>query len=111
MSKAHPSPGPADVPSAALAAASAGRRYRDLCSTCNHVEACGGRSTPQSPIFFCEQFEAFAPVPPRAPSAPRPASTSSAGGDYAGLCMNCENRETCGLPHPAGGVWHCGEYR
>ena len=27
-----------------------------------------------------------------------------------GLCINCENRETCILPKPAGGVWQCEEY-
>ena len=27
-----------------------------------------------------------------------------------GLCVNCENRDTCTLPKAEGGVWHCEEY-
>jgi hypothetical protein len=27
------------------------------------------------------------------------------------LCSNCEDRHTCIYPKPAGGVWHCEEYR
>jgi hypothetical protein len=27
-----------------------------------------------------------------------------------GLCLNCENRETCQYPISDGGVWHCDEY-
>jgi hypothetical protein len=29
---------------------------------------------------------------------------------YKGLCINCENRETCNLQVPESGVWHCEEY-
>lgn len=28
-----------------------------------------------------------------------------------GLCINCENRNTCKYIKPNGGVWHCEEYR
>jgi len=28
-----------------------------------------------------------------------------------GLCINCENRNTCKFIKPNGGVWHCEEYR
>jgi len=27
-----------------------------------------------------------------------------------GLCSNCTHRESCGLPRPESGVWHCEEY-
>ena len=30
---------------------------------------------------------------------------------YKGLCINCDNRNTCKLIQPNGGVWHCEEYR
>jgi len=30
---------------------------------------------------------------------------------YKGLCVNCENRETCRLAKSEGGIWHCEEYR
>jgi hypothetical protein len=31
-------------------------------------------------------------------------------GEFEGLCVNCANRETCLVPKPEGGVWHCEEY-
>jgi hypothetical protein len=110
VSRAQPSPSPADVPAASTMAASARRQYRDLCSTCKHAAACGGRSTPERPIFFCEEFEVSGPAAPSPPE--RPAESSPAApGDYKGLCMNCEDRGTCTIPKPEGGVWHCEEYR
>jgi len=32
-------------------------------------------------------------------------------GPFLGLCVNCEDRETCIYPKPEGGVWRCEEYR
>jgi hypothetical protein len=32
------------------------------------------------------------------------------GETYAGLCMNCRHRATCGHPKSPGGVWHCEDY-
>lgn len=29
---------------------------------------------------------------------------------FKGLCMNCAHRDTCLLPRPESGVWHCEEY-
>jgi 2-keto-4-pentenoate hydratase/2-oxohepta-3-ene-1,7-dioic acid hydratase in catechol pathway len=113
MSRGRPVPDATDVARCVGRSASAGRTYRDLCSTCNHTEACGRRSTPERPVFFCELFEAFVPVAAAAPAAaapPRPADQQGAA-EYRGLCMNCENRQTCTAPRPEGGVWHCEEYR
>jgi len=31
--------------------------------------------------------------------------------DFAGLCIDCENRGTCIYAKVSGGVWHCEEYR
>jgi len=31
-------------------------------------------------------------------------------GESKGLCRNCKKHETCILPKPEGGVWHCKEY-
>ena len=86
---------------------------RDICSTCNHAETCGHRGTPERPIYFCEEFEAFAPATTtgaetRAPDEP---SNRQINSEYKGLCVNCEHRETCQMPKPEGGVWHCEEYR
>jgi len=32
-------------------------------------------------------------------------------GELKGLCKHCVLRETCALPKPAGGVWHCKDYK
>jgi hypothetical protein len=50
------------------------------------------------------------------PEDPIPAAGDLRGdppnGDEAlkGLCAHCDKRETCTLPKPEGGVWHCDEY-
>jgi hypothetical protein len=104
---------PESAPRYTLGRADAPRPYRDLCSTCNHAKACGGRSTPEHPIFFCEEFEAFVPAmsPESAPAAPARPTEGHIASAHTGLCMNCDNAETCTSPKPEGGVWHCEEYR
>jgi len=113
MTTRSPVPGLADVPHSVAASVPQAGKYRDLCSTCNHVKACGGRSTPERPIFFCEQFDTFVPVPvQKAPrvSPARPKKRRAAN-RRKGLCTTCENAEGCSLPASDGGVWHCEEYR
>ena len=110
MSRGRDAPNPTDVAGCATQGSSASRPHRDLCSTCSHAEACGNRSTPQRPIFFCEMFEVFAPPPVATPAAREPAARQDAE-EYKGLCVNCDNRDTCTLPRPEGGIWHCQEYR
>ena len=89
------------------------QEHLDLCRTCNHVATCMNRGTSERPKFYCEQFDAWVPLSP-APfnrsgvNAPREGVPSS---QYKGLCFNCEDRETCALSRPDGGVWHCEEYR
>ena len=88
------------------------RPYRDLCSTCSHETACGSRSTPERPILFCELFEVPAPVPTAAPVAAVPERPArDQGVEHRGLCVNCDNRRECTMAKPAGGIWHCEEYR
>jgi hypothetical protein len=115
MSAKHLAPNPRDVPIYASPGATPAGQYRDLCSTCDHVKACGGRSTPERPTFYCEQFEVFAPasVPEvRRVTPGRPRSKNGLGaGAGKGLCSNCENADTCTAPDSEGGVWHCEEYR
>ena len=113
MSAKHSFPDPASIPRYSLGRSDASRPYRDLCSTCNHAKACGGRSTPERPIFFCEEFEAFVPAPAAGVTRTVPARPTErhVAGTPAGLCMNCDNAQTCTSPKPEGGVWHCDEYR
>jgi len=49
--------------------------------------------------------------PEKDDSPDKPTGTKPEVGELKGLCINCENRFTCILPKPAGGVWHCEEYR
>lgn len=113
MSTKHRFPGPTDIPLYTGGHSDASGLYRDLCSNCNHAEACGGRSRPRRPIFFCEEFDVFVPVPASQPAQAvptRPPERQNTSG-RTGLCMNCDNAGTCTSPKPEGGVWHCEEYR
>lgn len=114
MSARHPAPDPGDIPLMASRSAAPPRRYRDLCSTCNHVKACGGRSTPERPIFFCEQFEISVPAPVaevQSAASIRPEPRRRRADERKGLCSNCENADACTAPNSEGGIWHCEEYR
>ena len=111
MSRGRDAPEATDVGRSVTQDPSASRPHRDLCSTCSHAEACGDRSTPQSPIFFCELFEVFAPPPAPAAAAARESVAPQDAGEYKGLCVNCDSRDTCTLPKPEGGIWHCEEYQ
>ena len=113
MSTEHVSPRPADMPLGVVGRSDASGLYRDLCSNCNHAEACAGRNALRRPIFFCEEFDVSVPVANSrlVRSVPMEASKRHSTNEHAGLCMNCDNAETCTLPKPEGGVWHCEEYR
>ena len=90
-----------------------------LCLTCNNAPSCFHRAR-RGPALCCELFDDYVPAGLRArddrlASSADSSITSTAQvqeeAEYAGLCTNCENRRTCALPKPAGGVWHCEEYR
>ncbi len=113
MSTKDLSPDPANIPLYAQERFGASGQYRDLCSNCNHAEECSSRSSSRRPIFFCEEFDVFVPVPASrlAQAAPtQPPERQNTSG-RTGLCVNCDNAETCTLPKPEGGIWHCEEYR
>ena len=83
--------------------------YNDICTTCNHLDLCVGRKDRQRPIWFCEEFDDYVAVE-SAFKAPKPKIRTGATG-LKGLCLNCENRDSCGFLKPNGGVWHCEEYK
>ena len=91
--------------------------YRDLCSTCRNAKECTFRREPNKPVFHCEEFEIVPLVSTKSVDKdPRrevalPIREGGDSGGYAGLCSDCEDRETCTFPRPEGGVWHCEEYR
>jgi hypothetical protein len=86
---------------------------RGLCVNCNHRTACGYRRDPARPVVFCEEFECFTPPSVEAAPVTVPAPTEQDMADwdkYKGLCVNCDNRETCQIRNAEIGVWHCEEY-
>ncbi len=104
----------------------------DLCTTCVYGPTCTRRVYAGVPIWYCNEFDDSdapsgvlrAPENPAQPvedetsdtSPKEPDSVNSscdeAGEepDLKGLCVNCENRRSCLMPKPEGGVWHCEEY-
>jgi hypothetical protein len=98
-----PASGPSDAPGG----------IRDLCSNCDHSEEHARHGRPKRPILFCEEFEV--PGAMQAPelnlARPQPPKETQNDSARIGLCVNCEFVDTCTLPSPEGGVWHCEEYR
>ena len=93
--------------------------YRGLCSTCDMASTCTFPRDPERPIMHCDELDSYQAdtVTPeellRAEPARREAVAETKQkelGKYQGLCVNCENRETCTFPKAEGGVWHCDEY-
>ena len=92
---------------------------RDLCSTCKSADMCSFSGNHKHPIFYCDEFgheESSCRKKIEEPPATSDEKLSASNknkivlNNYKGLCMNCENSETCTHPKPIGGVWHCNEY-
>lgn len=92
--------------------------YNDICSTCNSGELCVSKKTRQGPVWFCEEYDDYVEVkdetivgtefqiiPPWKDSNPMEGPIQ-----FKGLCINCENRNTCVNSRVEGGIWHCEEY-
>lgn len=84
----------------------------DVCAACKHDPGCIYEPLASGTVLECEQFEmGIGETAARPPSRGRGVSGHALDGNgYAGLCANCENRETCIYPKPEGGVWRCEEY-
>ena len=84
-----------------------------LCSTCNNAATCTYRALRGGDALFCEMFDDYVPEP----SLRLTAAVAAAVPEdfqplpFAGLCVNCESRNTCQWARSEGGVWHCEEYR
>ena len=92
---------------------------RGLCMTCSNEPSCFHRAR-RGPALFCEMFDDYLPVTMRiaatlasstADASPAPPCADEDFETYAGLCMNCDDRRTCGHRKPAGGIWHCEDYK
>ena len=92
-----------------------------ICVTCNNRTECLSLQNSlraDRPIWHCEEFDDFVPGM-KSDSANAKKKNSFNKPDYnddiipgrtMGLCINCDNRKTCMLPSPTGGIWHCEEY-
>ena len=92
---------------------------RGLCMTCNNAPSCFHRAR-RGPALFCETFDDYVlsvvrtrdrTASPLADSSMALRAAEEDASMYAGLCINCDHRRTCGHPRPAGGVWHCEHYQ
>jgi hypothetical protein len=87
--------------------------YGGLCSICAKSSTCTYRREPLQPVRECCDFEPETAPVNFLPPTVSPLESITKGekpGRHAGLCVNCEHRETCTYPRPEGGVWHCEEY-
>lgn len=92
---------------------------RGICSACVHEEECIYPRSRDQIVLNCGQFELCPPIAPLPPSRDqveleelwKKSSGDRPGTELKGLCSNCDERDTCIYAKPAGGVWHCEEYR
>jgi len=82
---------------------------RGLCSTCRHGNYCSlCHDGPSRYVLQCNEFEVVEFKSRPVPVQPRQESVELS--PYKGLCMNCDNWETCLRVRPPGGIWHCENY-
>jgi len=89
-----------------------------ICAHCVRMTLCTSRKNWMGPIRDCDDFEdrrAAAPEPavesqPFTVDKPIYLEYSEEAENYKGLCINCDNRETCGYRTPGRAVWYCEEY-
>ncbi|MBI4834551.1 MAG: hypothetical protein HY811_07020 [Planctomycetes bacterium] len=84
---------------------------KDLCVNCKNIPECSLHNSTDKPVQHCNEYECL-PGGSGLNLASNPnAMMEKNSRQYKGLCMNCENRETCNRPQPEGGICHCEEYR
>lgn len=82
--------------------------YRGLCSNCEKLDTCSYPSAIND-TWYCEEYSVESA--PKQSAPPRELfQIEELPATKMGLCVNCEQRESCKLPKPAGGVWFCNEY-
>jgi hypothetical protein len=88
----------------------------DLCSHCTHAADCSLRAHTDQPVYECSEYDDGDPALQQRPVRLRAVAQETEDRlaeppGLEGLCINCDHRHDCTLPRPAGGVWHCEEYR
>ena len=92
-----------------------------ICVTCNNRTECLSLQNSlraDRTIWNCEEFDDFVPgmksdsvnIKKKNPFNKSAGNNDIIPGRTMGLCINCEDRKTCMLPSPTGGIWHCEEY-
>ena len=92
-----------------------------ICITCNNRTECLSLQNSlraDRTIWNCEEFDDFVPgmksdsvnIKKKNPFNKPACNNDIIPGRTMGLCINCEDRKTCMLPSPTGGIWHCEEY-
>ena len=93
---------------------SAARPFVGLCVTCNNAKDCVHRTRRGSDAIYCEMFDGYGfsngDTAERIVPVVRTLPDHTVPDENKGLCVNCAHRDTCKLPRPKGGVWHCEEY-
>lgn len=95
-------------------------QFHGICSTCNDASICKNSGNSTHPVWHCEQFNDY--TPPVIDSLDKNVifdgnsqisskSEEVCSEKYKGLCMNCDNRETCINSETDGGIWHCEDYK
>ena len=91
------------------------QKYYGICTTCNNAPFCAYSKNSKRPVWFCEMFQNQTPTesspPKNSENLNSEKKSKTDKSKYKGLCINCENRDTCTFPKLEGGVWHCSEYR
>jgi len=93
--------------------------FQGLCSTCNNSISCTFPRNLISFIWQCDEFDNSTPkrhtrkIKNKSAAPLNKADTSISNDNTAknkGLCINCDNRDTCTHTPCEGGIWHCENY-
>lgn len=88
-----------------------------LCSSCIDASTCVNRYLRGYDVLFCDMFRDSGKTVIEEKSAeaePVTLRVEKSGkkkpAEPKGLCEICIHRESCALPRPKSGVWHCEEF-
>ncbi|MBN1798144.1 MAG: hypothetical protein JW822_06190 [Spirochaetales bacterium] len=93
--------------------------FKGLCSTCNNSASCTFPRNLISYIWQCDEFDNSTPkkhihkIKNKSAEALKKTDNPGSNDDTAenkGLCINCDNRDTCAHASCEGGIWHCENY-
>ncbi len=83
--------------------------FKDLCWTCNDAVLCLERDTLRRPVWFCEQFDSYAP--PVCVERARPAVSAQPRHALAkGICTTCACQSDCQAVRAGQEIWFCENY-